>query len=34
MSYKTIDEINEKIKAGKAIVVTADEMIDIVEEKA
>jgi uncharacterized protein (DUF39 family) len=33
MSYKTIDEINEKIKAGKAIVVTADEMIDIVEEK-
>lgn len=28
---KTIKEINEKIKDGKAIVVTAEEMIDIVE---
>jgi len=33
MSYKTIEEINEKIKAGKAVVVTAEEMVDIVEEK-
>lgn len=30
---KTIDEINEKIKQGKAVVVTAEEMIDIVKEK-
>lgn len=30
---KSYDEINEKIKAGKAVVVTADEMVDIVEEK-
>ncbi|MDO9558878.1 MAG: homocysteine biosynthesis protein [Syntrophales bacterium] len=28
---KTIQEINEKIKRGKAVVVTAEEMIDIVE---
>jgi uncharacterized protein (DUF39 family) len=28
---KTIQEINEKIKEGRAIVVTAEEMIDIVE---
>ncbi len=28
---KTIREINEKIKQGKAVVVTAEEMIDIVE---
>jgi uncharacterized protein (DUF39 family) len=28
---KTIQEINEKIKQGKAVVVTAEEMIDIVE---
>ncbi len=28
---KTIKEINEKIKQGKAVVVTAEEMIDIVE---
>ena len=28
---KTIKEINEKIKSGKAVVVTAEEMIDIVE---
>jgi uncharacterized protein (DUF39 family) len=30
---KTIQEINEKIKGGQAVVVTADEMIDIVREK-
>jgi len=30
---KTIKEINEKIKKGKAVVVTADEVIDIVKEK-
>jgi uncharacterized protein (DUF39 family) len=30
---KTIEEINEKIKKGKAVVVTADEIIDIVSEK-
>ncbi len=30
---KTIQEINEKIKKGKAVVVTAEEMIDIVQEK-
>lgn len=28
---KTLQEINEKIKLGKAVVVTAEEMIDIVE---
>ncbi|HPD56611.1 MAG TPA: homocysteine biosynthesis protein [Smithellaceae bacterium] len=28
---KTIKEINEKIKSGRAVVVTAEEMIDIVE---
>ncbi|HEY9059020.1 MAG TPA: homocysteine biosynthesis protein [Pseudobacteroides sp.] len=33
MGYKSFDEINEKIRAGKAVVVTADEIIDIVEEK-
>jgi uncharacterized protein (DUF39 family) len=33
MGYKSFDEINEKIKSGKAVVVTADEIIDIVEEK-
>lgn len=32
MSVKTIDEINEKISEGKAVVVTAEEMIGIVEE--
>ncbi len=32
MPVKTIDEINEKILEGKAVVVTAEEMIDIVEE--
>jgi uncharacterized protein (DUF39 family) len=30
---KTIREINEKIRAGKAVVVTAEEIIDIVAEK-
>jgi len=30
---KTIKEINEKIRAGKAVVVDAEEIIDIVEEK-
>ena len=30
---KTIAEINEKIQQGKAVVVTADEIIDIVKEK-
>ena len=33
MGYKSFDEINEKIKNGKAVVVTADEIIDIVAEK-
>ena len=30
---KTIAEINEKIKKGKAVVVTAEEIIDVVKEK-
>jgi uncharacterized protein (DUF39 family) len=30
---KTIDDINEKIKQGRAVVVTCEEMIDIVREK-
>ncbi|MBN2516636.1 MAG: homocysteine biosynthesis protein [Deltaproteobacteria bacterium] len=30
---KTFKEINEKIRHGKAVVVTAEEMIDIVEKK-
>lgn len=30
---KTIEEINEKIKQGKAVVVTAEEMVDLVKEK-
>jgi hypothetical protein len=30
---KTIKEINERIKAGKAAVVTADEMTDIVRRR-
>lgn len=30
---KTIAEINEKIKKGQAVVVTADEIIEIVEKK-
>lgn len=31
--YKTYAEINEKIKKGEAIVVTAEEVIQIIEEK-
>lgn len=30
---KTYEEINEKIRAGKAVVVTAEEIIPLVEEK-
>ncbi len=30
---KTIDEINQKIKEGKAVVVTAEEIIDIVDQE-
>ena len=30
---KTIQEINQKIQAGKVVVVTAEEIIDIVKEK-
>ena len=30
---KTIEEINEKIREGKAVVVTAEEIIDLVKEK-
>ena len=30
---KTIQEINEKIREGKAVVVTAEEIIDIVKQK-
>ncbi len=30
---KTIEEINEKIKSGKAVVVTAEEIIDLAKEK-
>ena len=30
---KTIAEINEKIREGKAVVVTAEEIIDLVKEK-
>jgi L-aspartate semialdehyde sulfurtransferase len=30
---KTIAEINEKIRKGRAVVVTAEEIIDLVEEK-
>lgn len=30
---KTLAEINEKIRKGKAVVVTAEEMIDVVAEK-
>jgi len=32
-TMKTIQQINEKIRAGAAVVVTAEEIIDIVEEK-
>ena len=30
---KSFEEINEKIRTGKAVVITADEMSDLVEEK-
>ena len=30
---KTIEEINEKIRSGKAVVFTAEEIIDVVREK-
>ena len=30
---KTYEEINEKIRKGKAVVYTAEEVIDIVREK-
>jgi uncharacterized protein (DUF39 family) len=30
---KTVEEINEKIKKGKALVLTAEEIIDFVEQK-
>jgi len=30
---KTIAEINERIREGKAVVVTAEEIIDIVDQK-
>ena len=30
---KTIKEINEKIKRGEVVVVTAEEVIDLVEKK-
>jgi len=30
---KTYEEINEKIRRGEAVVVTAEEVIDIVAEK-
>jgi uncharacterized protein (DUF39 family) len=33
MATKTIQEINEKIKQGKAVVVTAEEMIEIVKSE-
>ncbi len=32
-SSKTIQEINRRIRQGKAVVVTADEMVDIVKNK-
>lgn len=33
MGYKSFDEINEKIKCGKAVVVTAEEIIGLAAEK-
>jgi uncharacterized protein (DUF39 family) len=30
---KTIEQINEKIKSGDVVVVTAEEIIDIVKKK-
>ena len=29
---KTIGEINEKIKSGKAVVLTAEEVVDMAKE--
>ncbi|MCX7842052.1 MAG: homocysteine biosynthesis protein [Clostridia bacterium] len=33
MGYKSFDEINEKIKSGKAVVFTAEEIIEVAAEK-
>ena len=33
MLAKTYEEINEKIRQGKAVVYTAEEIIDLVKEK-
>jgi len=33
MGYKSFEEINEKIRSKKAVVVTAEEIIGIVDEK-
>ncbi|MFH1904545.1 MAG: homocysteine biosynthesis protein [bacterium] len=33
MKVKTYEEINKKIRSGEAVVVTAEEIIDIVEER-
>ena len=33
MGYKSFDEINEKIKSGKAVVATAEEIIGLAAEK-
>ncbi len=33
MAKKTYEEINKKIKAGEAVVVTAEEMVDIVKKR-
>lgn len=33
MAYRSIEEINEKIRSGKAVVATAEEIIGIVKEK-
>lgn len=30
---KTIEEINKKIRQGKVVVVTAEEIIDVVKQK-
>jgi len=30
---KTVQEINEKIRKGQAVIVTAEEIIDIVQKK-
>ena len=33
MPYKSFDKINEKIRQKKAVVVTAEEILGIVDEK-